>query len=113
MFPNHYGSAFNSQSWPLNYIEAKLFLLDKSIGLHMLKSIFIFMDFMGIYLDLATLELILINEYRFKQVILVNYHNHLRIMRILACLSVTGFRKIALNLIQFLDLHSQKGGIIE
>jgi len=34
-------------------------------------------------------------------------------MRILACLSVIGFRKIALKLIEFLDVHTQKGGLLE
>jgi hypothetical protein len=46
-------------------------------------------------------------------VILVNYHNHLRIMRVLACLSVTGFRPIALSLIDLLDKFTAPSKFLE
>ncbi len=48
MFPNHYGSAFNSASKPLNYIESELFLKDNQARLSLFYSVFIFIDFMGL-----------------------------------------------------------------
>lgn len=107
MFPNHYGSAFNSSSKPLNYIESELFIRDDHAKLSLLYSIFMFFDFMGIQLTNDFSSIYIIDSSRLKDVILVNFHNHLRIMRILACLSVTGFRSIALMLIQFIDENSQ------
>lgn len=34
-------------------------------------------------------------------------------MRVLACLSVTGFRSIALSLIELLDEYTRKGGMLQ
>ena len=68
---------------------------------------------MGLQLDLQTLKFNVISKKRLKDVILVNYHNHLRIMRVLACLSVTGFRPIALSLIEFLEENTRKGAMLE
>jgi hypothetical protein len=48
MFPNHYGSSFNSDSFALNYIESQLFLKDKQIQINLLYSIVLFFDFMGL-----------------------------------------------------------------
>lgn len=48
MFPNHFGSAFNSQAAPLNYLEKYIFLKDRHIGLNIMISIWIFFDFMGL-----------------------------------------------------------------
>jgi hypothetical protein len=112
MFPNHYGSAFNSKSSPLSYLEKRLFIDDITIGFLMLKSIYQFFDFMGIRLNLKDLSLKIINRMRLRAVILVNFHNHLRIMRILACLSVIGFRKLAINLIEFLDKETSPNNIL-
>ena len=92
MFPNHYGSAFNSSSNALNYIESEMFMQDHEVKTSMLYSIFIFTDFMGLKINLDTLDFQILSQKRLKDVILVNYHNHLRIMRIFACLSVVGFR---------------------
>jgi hypothetical protein len=50
----------------------------------------------------------MISQDRLHEALIINTHNHLRIMRILACLSITGFRTIALNLIHFLDQSIQK-----
>lgn len=44
----------------------------------------------------------MVSRNRLKAVLIQNTHNHLRLMRILACLSVVGFRIFALNLITFL-----------
>ena len=103
MFPNHYGSSFNMSAAPLNYVESKLFWRSFSIGLKMLQSAVVFLDFLGIQLRLSSLELNLVNKKRLMQALVINTHNHLRIMRILACLSVVGFRSIALKLIEFLE----------
>lgn len=65
MFPNHYGSSFNSQAAPLNYIEKYIFLHDRSIALNMLISVNIFFDFMGLSVSLSTqkeFELEIIDE---------------------------------------------------
>jgi hypothetical protein len=113
MFPNHYGSAFNSSSAPLSYIESELFLQDEGAQTSLLYSIFLFTDFMGLQMDLDTFSFKIISINRLTDVILVNYHNHLRIMRILACLSVTGFRRIAQSLINFLDKYTSKGEMLE
>lgn len=103
MFPNHYGSSFNMSAAPLNYVESKLFWRSLPIGLKMLQSIVVFFDFLGIKLRLSPLELDLVNKKRLMEALILHTHNHLRIMRILACLSVVGFRSIALKLIEFLD----------
>jgi hypothetical protein len=103
MFPNHYGSLFNSNSFQLTYVESQLFLDDSQLGLRMLFSIYLFLDFMGIRLHLPSLELTVCSHERLREAILINHHNHLRIMRLLACLSVTGFRTIALAVIRLLD----------
>lgn len=67
---------------------------------------------MGIRVNLQTLELEICSERRLKDVVLVNFHNHLRIMRVLACLSITGLRKLALNLIDFLDRYTSPGNLL-
>ena len=103
MFPNHYGSGFNSEAQALNYIESEIFLKSEAIGLKMVKSIFIFLDFMGVRLSLEDGTLTIVSLKRLNDVIVKHCHNHLRLMRIMACLSVTGFRKIALNIITLLD----------
>jgi len=51
MFPNHYGSGFNSKSQPLNYLESELFLEDQQIALAMFQSTVVFFDFMGLKFD--------------------------------------------------------------
>jgi hypothetical protein len=99
MFPNHYGSSFNSKSFQLTYLESLLFLEDNQIGQRMLQSVYLFLDFMGIRLKMPSLTLAICSWKRLREAILVNYHNHLRVMRVLACLSVTGFRSIALQII--------------
>ena len=48
MFPNHYGSCFNSSSSPLNYLESELFLRDDHIALAIFQSATLFFDFMGL-----------------------------------------------------------------
>lgn len=96
----------------MSYLE-KRFFLDEEMGLKMLVSTYIFFDFLGIRLDLNTFELSMYNEGLFRSAIVLNIHNHLRLMRILACLSIVGFRGIALKLIAFLDKNTQKGKIGE
>jgi hypothetical protein len=96
----------------MNYLE-KRFFLDEEIGLKMLVSIYIFFDFLGIRLDLNTFELSMCDEGRFRSAIVIHTHNHLRLMRILACLSIVGFRDITLKLVAFLDKNTQRGTIGE
>ena len=48
---------------------------------------------------------------RLKSCLIYNTHNHLRIMRILACLSVTGLRNYADALLKFLNLLKRNPNI--
>ena len=43
-----------------------------------------------------------INVIRYEKAIIKSMHNHMRIERILASLSITGFRKYAKELVKFL-----------
>lgn len=73
------------------------------------------MDFMGCYLveheDEKTKKIEIKVEYlggkqalnRIEDCLLYNSHNHLRIMRILACLSITGMRKYAEAFLDFFE----------
>lgn len=61
----------------------------------------IFFDFLGIQLH-SDYQYEIISKERLKEAIHINCHNHLRLRRVLACLSITGFRNIALSLIKFL-----------
>ncbi len=101
MFPNHYYSSFNGSSQALSYFEANVFQKDLKIGELMYRSIRVYFDFAGISIS-KNLKLEMISRERLKGVLIFHTHNHLRIMRILACLSVIGFRIIALNFISFL-----------
>ncbi len=66
MFPNHFGSAFNSNAFPLTYVERELFLADLTIGANLVASIYIYFDFIGVRLNLPTLELSLVDPERLK-----------------------------------------------
>lgn len=61
----------------------------------------IFFEFLGIQLK-EDYKLELIDENRLNKALVVNTYNHLRINRIIECLSICGFRRIALNLLEFL-----------
>ena len=112
MFPNHYGSGFNAEASPLNYAESALFHHSQELGAKLLRSLHVFLDFMGLEFSLPN-SLVVISPKRLKDVILVYHHNHLRIMRILACLSVVGFRDIALEIVHFLDQGTKKTRLLE
>lgn len=61
------------------------------------------MDFMGIRLRDARIgDLSLKCTKRLRNALLINTHNHLRIMRIIACLSTVGFRAYGKQLIKLL-----------
>jgi hypothetical protein len=62
-----------------------------------------FTMFMGVKVDLENVEFEVINKKRMKETLIENTHNHLRLRRILACLSITGFRLLALWLINIID----------
>ena len=55
-----------------------------------------FCDFIGIKVDIKTMQFQICCPIRAINALKKNKHNHLRIKRILASLSVTGFRPIAL-----------------
>lgn len=67
----------------------------------MLQSVEIFLDFLGIELTLEG-TLVKIDDRRLTDALLIHTHNHLRLRRFMACLSITGFRPLALHFIEFL-----------
>ena len=109
MFPNHFKSFFNDQASPMSYLEVKLFRKERKLGNLMLESLKIYLDFIGVKL-LKTGEMEIISSDRLDDALLRNTHNHLRIRRVMACLSICGFRNLCLKLIQFLKqlIQSQK-----
>ena len=99
MFPNHYQSKFNPDSDPLSYLEAKKFKESNIIGLRILKSVCVFFDFLGLKLKPnLQWKIETSDEARLRKALVEHPHNQMRITRVIACLSITGFRKIALNL---------------
>lgn len=69
-----------------------------------------FLNFMGIQVDLNKASFKIVSMDRLKDALVRNTHNHLRLRRILASLSVTGFRILALWLINMLDYVIEKYG---
>lgn len=53
--------------------------------------------------DLKTGELKVVNNHLLYQLLMVNKHNHLRLTRIIASLSIVGFRRYAVSLMNFLE----------
>lgn len=108
LFPNQHKSAFNSNSDPISKEEVMEFRQNKEIGKRIFKSYDLFTDFMGLKINnVMTGSLTIVDQKRLHNCLLVNTHNHLRIVRILACLNLIGFRHYALQLNSFLDKHSQ------
>lgn len=105
MFPNLFGYVVKSKAESLTYIEKHLFLNDLEAGFNLLFSIHMFFDYLGIRLDIKSTDckLKVYSSIRVKATLLANTKNSQRIMRVLASISVLGFRKIALNFIQLLD----------
>lgn len=103
LFPNQHKSNFNYHSYPLSVEEREEFRQNEAIGANLIKSYAIYADFMGAQIvNLETGELKLSNEKRLYDVLFIHRHNHLRLTRIMACLSQTGFRCYATSLIHFL-----------
>lgn len=103
LFPNQHKSNFNYHSYPLTEDERLQFRKDEQIGKNLIRSYAIYADFMGARIvNLETGELALVSKERLFAVLYVNRHNHLRLTRIMACLSHTGFRRYATALIRFL-----------
>ena len=100
-FPNHYPSQYNEKSTPLSYLEVKLFKKSRKIGFLLLKSTEIFLNFLGLRLS-KTGKLYIISENRLTKCLLKHPHNCKRITRLLACLSITGFHAISIELGEFL-----------
>ena len=64
-----------------------------------------FMDFLGLEVNCFEATVKMVSRDRMKDAIVRFTHNHLRLRRILACLSVTGFRLLALWLINILRYY--------
>ena len=69
----------------------------------MLQSFKQYLLFMGIEVNIEEATWNVVSGDRLYDVLVENTHNHLRIRRILACLSVTGFRLLALWLINIIE----------
>ena len=93
MFPNHFESSINLDTLPMGYLEVQLFRNTKALGQKLLRSINIFLDFMGVHLD-GQGTMSIASKDRLRSALLVNTHNHLRIRRLMACTSICGFRGI-------------------
>ena len=87
---------FNKISDPLSKGEALMFRSSKKIGERLMMSFEIYCNFLGVKIDLVRREFMIVSKHRAISALNINMHNHLRIKRILACLSVTGFRAVAL-----------------
>ncbi|KRX01811.1 hypothetical protein PPERSA_00521 [Pseudocohnilembus persalinus] len=106
LFPNHYSSRFNSNAHKLLKEEAQLFKRDLQIAKRQVKSFKMFLDFLGIQIvNLETGQMARTKHYkeRFQKTLLTSWHNHMRVTRLLAHFSVTGFRRYAEKLIEFLE----------
>lgn len=71
--------------------------------MRMLQSFKQYLLFMGIEVNIEEATWNVVSGDRLYDVLVENTHNHLRIRRILACLSVTGFRLLALWLINIIE----------
>lgn len=71
--------------------------------MRMLQSFKQYLLFMGIEVNIEEATWNVVSGERLYDVLVENTHNHLRIRRILACLSVTGFRLLALWLINIIE----------
>ena len=71
--------------------------------MRMLQSFKQYLLFMGIEFNIEEATWNVVSWDRLYDVLVENTHNHLRIRRILACLSVTGFRLLALWLINIIE----------
>lgn len=102
LFPNHYKSNFNWNSFKLGYDEADYFRRSEELGKKIMRSFEQFLMFMGVQVHIDDAVFELVDKNRLYDVLVENTHNHLRLRRILACLSVTGFRLLALWLINII-----------
>lgn len=108
LFPNHFSSAFNSDSYELTIEEAKEFRRNRSIAESLLKSYEMMFDFYGIKFDLSGFSRTPNYLERYDDTIAYPTHNHLRMRRILAHLNVAGFRELAIKLVDFFLAEIEK-----
>jgi hypothetical protein len=66
-----------------------------------------YMHFLGIQVMNSAGDLALKSPERFELALVKNIHNHIRMRRMMACLSVVGFRRLAVKLINFLGVAIQ------
>ena len=103
LFPNSFKSTFNDLSHLRAEEEAKEFRRNGVIGKRLYLAYEMFMDFIGIKVMNTAGCLSILSLQRMELALVHNVHNHLRIRRMLACLSVTGFRRLALKFLVFLE----------
>ena len=105
LFPNLYQSQFNSDSSSLTRNEMTRFRESEIIAERLVRSYKLILDFYGIKLvNEETGELNRSEDYkkRYCATFLTKYHNHLRMRRILMHLNNVGFRRYAIQLVNFL-----------
>lgn len=102
LFPTSFKSTFNDLSHLLTEEEAREFRRNGVIGKRLYRSYEMFLDFIGVQVMNTSGDLNIQSLQRLELALVHNVHNHLRIRRMLACLSVVGFRRLALKFLFFL-----------
>jgi len=115
LFPNFYGSAFNGSAYKLTPEEAKFFRKTPEIAKRLVKSYQLIYNFYGMkIIDHNTGKVARSDHYekRYDKTLITSLHNHLRVRRILTHMNVVGFRKFAIELVDFLEteIYGSKGG---
>lgn len=94
LFPNYFESQFNSDAHALSPEESREFRNNPDIARKYVESYKLFLDFLGLELKnpaTGEIERAPGGERRLHEALVQNTHNQLRIRRVLASLSVTGW----------------------
>jgi hypothetical protein len=89
-------------------MEKRLFLIDEEVGLYLLMSTYVYLDLIGITLNLEDFKFYAEDESRLAKAFSKSETICKILMRILASLSITGFREIAVLLLKFLNFCYSK-----
>jgi len=113
LFPNLLPSVHNLLSSALTREEAAEFRRNKFISERLVRSYTFMLEFYGMVLeDESTGKIVRGKDYkkRYNEALLTNWHNHLRVQRILMHLNNVGFRKYAIELAKFLKEEVYRNG---
>jgi len=115
IFPNKYQSMFNNESKPLKDPEIDIFIRNVDLSLTYIECYEMMLDFYGMRLlnkrtgKLGRSLKPYPNDYKTRYYEAVCGHNCLRIRRILTSLNNLGFRKYAMELVNFLKQEITEG----